>query len=74
MIFREDGEVGAFCSGRSYEVGGSGEVVGRVDRLWGEYQLMGVGIIVHQCDKRWTTLGWSWMMATLYFCGAMMVP
>lgn len=30
MVFGEDGKVGAFCGGVSYEVDGSGEVVGGI--------------------------------------------
>ena len=47
MIFREDGEVGAFCSSGSDEVGCFGEVVGGVKGLREEEnQLVG-------CERRY---------------------
>lgn len=49
VVFGEDGELGAFGSGGSYENGGFGEVVGGVEGLRGrEYQL--VGGEMTECD------------------------
>ena len=42
MVFGQDGEMSVFRCGGSDEVGGSGEVVGGVEGLWGLYQLVGV--------------------------------
>ena len=41
MIFGEDGEVGTFRSGGSYEVGRFGEIVRRVEGLGGDDQFCG---------------------------------
>lgn len=42
MIFREDGEVGTFRSGGSYEVGRFGKIVRGVEGLGGDDQSVGV--------------------------------
>ena len=63
MIFRENGEVGAFCSGGSYEVGCFGEVMGGVKGLGEEeHQLV---VVKNDFDLNVRTLGWSWMIAIL---------
>ena len=63
MIFREDRELGAFCSSGSYEVGCFGEVVGGVKGLREEeHQLV---VVKDDFDVDVRTLGWSWMTAIL---------
>lgn len=41
VVFGEHGEAGIVCSRDSYEVGGSGEVVGGIEGLGGKYQSAG---------------------------------
>ena len=63
MIFGENGELSAFCSSGSYEVGCVGDVVGGVKGLWeDEPQLV---VVTADFDVNVRTLGWSWMTAIL---------